>query len=73
MIELKFIKKISNFITNSPFTKNVLTLAGGTGFAQIITIFTAPIITRIYSPSDYGILGLYMMVTGLVASFATMQ
>lgn len=60
-------------IKNSPFIKNVLTLAGGTGFAQIISIFTAPIVTRIYTPSDYGILGLYMMVTGLSASLATLQ
>lgn len=64
---------INNRINNSPFVKNVLTLAGGTGFAQAISIFTAPIVTRIYTPSDYGILGLYMMVTGLVGSFATMQ
>lgn len=64
---------INNRINNSPFVKNVLTLAGGTGFAQAISIFTAPIVTRIYTPSDYGILGLYMMVTGIVGSFATMQ
>jgi len=60
-------------LNSSPFIKNVLTLAGGTGFAQAISIFTAPIVTRIYTPSDYGILGLYMMVTGIVGSFATMQ
>lgn len=65
--------KLLTRFKNSPFAKNVATLAGGTGVAQAISIFTAPIVTRIYTPSDYGILALYMLVTGLLISFATMQ
>lgn len=73
MMQRNMFDKITSFYKNSPFAKNVATLAGGTGVAQAISIFTAPIVTRIYTPSDYGILALYMMVTGLLISFATMQ
>jgi O-antigen/teichoic acid export membrane protein len=62
-----------NRLSKSPFIKNVLTIAGGTGFAQVISIFTAPIITRIYTPEDYGILGIYMMFTGIIGTISTLK
>lgn len=35
--------------------RSTATLVGGTGAAQLIVIATSPIITRLYTPSDYGV------------------
>jgi O-antigen/teichoic acid export membrane protein len=32
-----------------------MTIVAGTGAAQLVTILAAPVLTRLYSPSDYGI------------------
>lgn len=62
-----------NRINQSEFTKNVATLATGTTLAQAVSIFTAPVLYRIYSKVDYGTLGLYMAITGVIGVFSTMQ
>jgi O-antigen/teichoic acid export membrane protein len=36
------------------FSSNVLTLAGGTALAQALGLVVFPILTRLYTPSDYG-------------------
>jgi O-antigen/teichoic acid export membrane protein len=58
---------------NSEFAKNILKLASGSTFAQVISILCAPIVYRIYDRSDYGLLGLFMASTGIIAVFSTLQ
>ena len=53
----------------SDFTKNVLTLMTGTTVAQAIPIAISPILTRIYTPEDFGVVALFM---ALVASFGSL-
>jgi O-antigen/teichoic acid export membrane protein len=45
--------------TNRSFTFNVLTLAGGTAFSQAIGMIAIPLLTRLYTPTDYGHYALY--------------
>lgn len=49
------------------FAKNVIVLTGGAVFAQALNFILSPIITRIYTPSDYGILTIYGAVLGLIS------
>lgn len=49
------------------FATNVLTLMTGTAIAQAIPIAISPILTRIYSPDDFGVLGLYMAIVSIIA------
>lgn len=58
---------------NSEFAKNILKLASGSTVAQVISILCAPIVYRIYDRSDYGLLGLFMATTGIIAVFSTLQ
>jgi O-antigen/teichoic acid export membrane protein len=51
---------INRLKPKSEFSKNVLTLMTGTTIAQAIPIAISPILTRIYSPEDFGIFALYM-------------
>lgn len=55
----------------SEFTRNVLTLMTGTTIAQAIPIAISPILTRIYTPEDFGIFALYISISGILASFST--
>jgi O-antigen/teichoic acid export membrane protein len=43
----------------------------GTSIAQAIPIAISPILTRIYSPDDFGIFALYMSIVSIIAIFAT--
>ncbi|MFM9911771.1 MAG: lipopolysaccharide biosynthesis protein [Chitinophagaceae bacterium] len=46
--------------------KSISTLMTGNILAVIIPIVTAPISSRIFNSSDYGILGLYISINGLI-------
>jgi len=48
---------MSNFIRgiiNSDFIRNVLIFMGGALLGQVVTMATAPIITRLYTPENFG-------------------
>ena len=66
-------KKLKARIEKADFLKNVAKLATGTTIAQAISVFTAPVLYRIYDKSDYGTLGLYMAITGVIGVFSTFQ
>jgi len=53
------------------FLKNVATLMTGSAIARIVPIAAAPILTRIYTPEDYGVLTLYTSVVALFALLIT--
>jgi len=55
----------------SEFSKNVLTLMTGTTIAQAIPIAISPILTRIYTPEDFGIFALFMALVGMFSSIAS--
>lgn len=55
----------------SEFSRNVLTLMTGTTIAKAISIAVIPILTRLYSPEDFGLLGFYSSVVAVAAVVAT--
>lgn len=57
--------------SESEFSQNVLTLITGTTIAQAIPIAISPILTRIYSPEDFGIFALYMSIASIISVVAT--
>ncbi len=52
------------------FARNVITLMTGTTFGQALSILVAPILTRIYSPADFGVLALYSAILGVLSVIA---
>ena len=52
----------------SKFFKNFLVLFKGSFFAQLIPLFISPVITRIYSPEQFGILALFVSVVTVIGS-----
>ena len=52
----------------SEYARNIMTLMSGTIFAQAIPIAISPILTRLYSPSDFGMFALYFALAVLLGS-----
>jgi O-antigen/teichoic acid export membrane protein len=65
------IKRIRNYINRSEFTKNTLTLFTGATVAQIIPVLISPVLSRLFTPADFGLLALYMSIAGILAVFAS--
>lgn len=67
------LKSIIKQAPKSDFFRNVATLFSGTALAQIIPLIITPILTRIYTPSDYGVLASFVAFTSLCAVVATLR
>jgi O-antigen/teichoic acid export membrane protein len=72
-LKLNILKQAIIRFKSSLFLQNVASLATGTTLAQALSIFTAPILYRIYNKEDYGTLGLYMAIVGIIGVFSSMQ
>ncbi|WP_373020566.1 lipopolysaccharide biosynthesis protein [Thiomicrorhabdus sp.] len=55
----------------SEFSRNVLTLMTGTTIAQALPIASAPILTRIFTPEDFGLFAFYFAVVSILSVLAT--
>jgi lipopolysaccharide exporter len=60
-------------IRRTSFGKNVLVLSGGTVAGQALALLASPVIARLYSPAEYGILGIYMSALALVSVAAMLR
>ncbi len=63
---------IANRVLGNPLIKGTFIIGSGAAIAQIISIVSSPIITRIYSPVDYGTLSVFISLISIltvVASF----
>ncbi|MFN7402506.1 MAG: lipopolysaccharide biosynthesis protein [Alphaproteobacteria bacterium] len=55
----------------SDFFRHISVLMGGTVLAQLIPLFTLPILSRIYTPETFAVLALMMMGAYFTASLST--
>ena len=47
--------------------QNVITLLTGSVLAQVITILVSPVLTRLFSPNDFGVLAAFTAITSFIA------
>ncbi|RTL19217.1 MAG: lipopolysaccharide biosynthesis protein [Rhodocyclaceae bacterium] len=57
----------------SAFARGVGVLVGGTAAAQLLAVLAAPLLTRLYSPEDFGLLAVYASLLGLTAVIASLR
>ena len=62
---------INKLRQKSDFSRNVLTLMTGTTIAQAIPIAISPILTRIYTPEDFGLFALFVSIVSIMAVVST--
>lgn len=60
-------------LTSGSFFANVAILAGGTAFAQGLSVLLAPVLTRLYSPDDFGVMTVYVSLLGMVTIVASLS
>lgn len=63
---LNTIISLKERVLKSEFNRNVLILSGGTVIAQAIPILISPVLTRLYTPADFGTLALFVSITSIV-------
>ena len=59
--------------SDNTLSKNILKLISGEGIGRAIGFMTAPFITRLYTPSDFGILAVFASLCVLCYPFCTLR
>ncbi|MCL2291124.1 MAG: oligosaccharide flippase family protein [Bacteroidetes bacterium] len=65
------IKTIKAKIHRSEFGKNILTLSSGTALAQVIPFLFYPIIARIFTPAEFGLLATLTAIITIITEFSS--
>ncbi|MDP8221367.1 MAG: oligosaccharide flippase family protein, partial [Candidatus Stygibacter frigidus] len=65
--------KIKYLKSPSEFTSNFLILTSGTTISQLFPLLVSPILSRLYSPEEFGVLALYTSLITIFAIFSTMK
>lgn len=62
---------LRNLVPQSTYARNVITLMTGTAFAQALPIAVSPILTRLYTPADFGVFAMYMAIASILGVLVT--
>lgn len=59
--------RIKGFMEKHSFAANVIKLGGGTALGQAVVILTTPVVTRLYTPEQMGLLGIFIAFVGFTS------
>ena len=68
-----YIDDFSGQFARNPAYKGFFSLLTGSVLSQSVVLLVTPIVTRLYSPSDFGVLSFYGMVISVSLVFATLK
>jgi lipopolysaccharide exporter len=57
----------------STFFKNFYLVLSGSALSQVVVVFTTPILSRIYSPDDFGAASVFFSIVGFFTILSTFQ
>lgn len=60
-----------SFFPKTTYSRNILTLIVGSGIAQAVPVAISPILTRLYTPQDFGILALFIAISAIASVCVT--
>jgi len=66
-------QRIARLLPNNNFARGVSVLVGGTASAQLVVLLAAPLLTRLYSPDDFGVLAVYIGILSLLSVIASLR
>lgn len=58
---------LKRILPKTEFSKNVLTLISGTTMAQMLPFLLAPLLARLYTKADFGVLTIFTSVTAILS------
>ena len=67
------IRNATRKVTSSSFLRNVGVISGGSALGHLFTLAAAPLLTRIYGPNEFGVLGLFTTVMSVFGVAVTLQ
>ncbi len=53
----------------SPFIKNIIKLGSANAIVQVLAVIVSPVLTRLYAPSSFGELGVFVSIFGMILPF----
>jgi O-antigen/teichoic acid export membrane protein len=56
-----------NIFKKSTFLNNIIITSGGTSIAQLLPILASPVLTRVYSPENFGLFGIYTAIVSVIS------
>lgn len=62
---------LKGLLSRSAYAKNVFTLASGAALSQAIPLAISPILTRLFTPEDFGLFAVYFGILMIGSVFAT--
>jgi O-antigen/teichoic acid export membrane protein len=62
--------KLNALLPKGQFARSVAVMGGGTATAYGLMALASPIITRLYTPDDFGVLGVYVSITSFLIVIA---
>lgn len=68
----KLIGYMKDKVGSDKLVKNIAMVTGGTALGQLINTLFSPVITRVYSPEEYGILAVFSSIL-LISGFSSMK
>ena len=68
----RFLLDLIAKVKGSLFFKNIMVIMAGTGMAQVIGFLLSPVISRLFSPSDFGVSGSFAAVVGIITAGVTL-
>lgn len=60
-------------LRQNEFFTNVSKVFAGNGLGFVATFLAIPVISRLYTPSDYGVIGLFVSITSVLVVIATLK
>ncbi|MGM8216831.1 lipopolysaccharide biosynthesis protein [Bacillaceae bacterium W0354] len=60
-------------LLRTKFIRNVMVIASGTVLAQIITFLLLPVITRLYGPEAYGLMGAFVAIISIIIPISALS
>jgi O-antigen/teichoic acid export membrane protein len=64
---------LRHFIPKNAFARSVSVLVGGTVGAQVLMVLASPLLTRLYTPEDFGLLAVYASILSLFTVIASLR
>ncbi len=64
---------LRSLLPKNAFARGVSVLVGGTAGAQVLTVLAAPLLTRLYSPEDFGLLAVYGSLLAMIGVISSLR
>jgi len=65
--------QLRRLLPKNAFARGVSVLVGGTAGAQVLLVLAAPLLTRLYSPEDFGLLAVYASLLALIGVISSLR